>query len=55
KHVLNGDSIHAQHAAVAHFGLGSSNAVTAYEVRWPDGHVTRVDHPEIDRYHHVGE
>jgi hypothetical protein len=51
--VTCGDSIHAQHAPVLHFGLGSHDRVDAIEVRWPNGRVRRVEKPAIDRYHAI--
>ena len=51
--VVTGDSFMAQHPLVKHFGLGSRDAVRFVEVRWPNGQVTRLNQPAIDRYHSV--
>ncbi len=51
--IVTGDSIHAQNETVAHFGLGKREGVTAIEVRWPDGHSERIEHPAVDRYHRM--
>ena len=49
--IVTGDSFDSQHATSAHFGLGKSKSVEALEVRWPNGKVTRVKNPAIDKYH----
>lgn len=49
--IVTGDSFKAQHASVKHFGLGTHDAVESVEVRWPNGKVTRLSQPAIDRYH----
>lgn len=41
--IVSGDSFLAQHAPVAHFGLGKATAVTRVEVTWPNGETQRVD------------
>lgn len=51
--VVAGDSLYCQHAPRVHFGLGESTEVTAIEVRWPNGKVTRLDKPAADQYHLV--
>ncbi|MCH8047349.1 MAG: ASPIC/UnbV domain-containing protein, partial [Planctomycetes bacterium] len=52
--IITGESIHAQHAPVQHFGLGRTTRVEKIEVRWPNGGPLRViDNPAIDRYHTV--
>lgn len=51
--VVTGESFLAQHAFVRHFGLGDSERVAVLEVRWPDGAVTRLVSPAVDRYHTV--
>ncbi|MCA9199846.1 MAG: CRTAC1 family protein [Planctomycetales bacterium] len=51
--VVSGDSIHAQHPATVHFGLGEQNAVDSLEVIWPGGHTQRIENPAVDQYHQV--
>jgi hypothetical protein len=51
--VVAGDSYGAQHAPVAHFGLGAHERVDRIEVRWPDGTVHRLENPAINTYHNV--
>lgn len=41
--IVSGDSFLAQHAPVAHFGLGKANHVTTIEVTWPNGEIERHD------------
>ncbi len=49
--VITGDSWKAQHPTTLHFGLGKSKTINAIEVRWPNGKTTRLNTPEINRYH----
>ena len=49
--VVTGDSLNAQHSNTKLFGLGQASAVESVEVRWPNGKVTRLNNPAIDRYH----
>ena len=51
---VTGDAYLAQHAMTKHFGLGSQTSVDAIEVQWPNGTMTRLEHPEINTYHTVG-
>ena len=51
--IVTGDSLDAQHATTAHFGLGKTESVDAVQVQWPNGKTTRVENPAIDRYHVV--
>ena len=51
--VVTGDSFQAQHDMVAHFGLGSVQKVDWVQVRWPDGTVSRIETPAVDRTHVV--
>lgn len=37
--LVTGDSFLAQHAPVAHFGLGKAQSITSVEVTWPNGKV----------------
>jgi hypothetical protein len=49
--LLSGDSFSAQHPATLHFGLGKTSTVKAIKIRWPDGHITRLDNPRTGQYH----
>lgn len=49
--IVTGDSIHAQHATVCHFGLGEIATVERLEVRWSDGTVWHQSKPQVDTYH----
>ncbi|MDP7010846.1 MAG: FG-GAP-like repeat-containing protein [Verrucomicrobiota bacterium] len=49
--VVTGDSLNAQHSNNKLFGLGQAKAVEVLEIRWPNGKVTRLKNPAIDRYH----
>ncbi|MBI1899986.1 MAG: CRTAC1 family protein [Planctomycetia bacterium] len=51
--VVAGDSFQSQHAPVVHFGLGEESQVEELEVRWPDGAVSRLANPTVDRYHRI--
>jgi hypothetical protein len=51
--ITSGDSIHAQHASVAHFGLGTDQSVERIEIRLISGRVITLDRPAIDQYHRV--
>lgn len=53
REILAGDSIHAQHAPHAHFGLGELDEVDAIDVRWIDGHQVKLESPTTDQYHLV--
>ncbi|MDP7012218.1 MAG: FG-GAP-like repeat-containing protein [Verrucomicrobiota bacterium] len=49
--VVTGDSFKAQHSNIKLFGIGQAKGVEALEVRWPNGRMTRLENPAIDRYH----
>jgi len=51
--VVTGESFMAQHAPSKHFGLGLQQKVSFIEVRWPDGQITRLENPAVDRYHWI--
>jgi hypothetical protein len=51
--VVTGDSFNAQHANARHFGLGPRDAVEAIEVAWPNGEVTVVEAPAVNKWHDV--
>jgi hypothetical protein len=53
RRIVTGDSFLAQHANTVHFGLGEANRVERIEVRWPNGEVTLVEDPQVDRYHNI--
>ena len=48
--VVTGDSWKAQHGTSVHFGLGKAEAARL-EVIWPNGKVTRIDQPAVNKYH----
>jgi hypothetical protein len=48
---VNGDSFETQHAAIRHFGIGTSDTVDYIEVTWMDGSKRRIDDPAINQYH----
>lgn len=49
--IMAGETIHGQHATMAHFGLGGNGEADSIRVTWPDGRTTTLTNPEIDRYH----
>jgi hypothetical protein len=51
--VITGDSFMSQHPAAVHAGLGAVDAVEGIDIRWGDGQVTHLDHPQADRWHAV--
>ena len=51
--IVTGDSFLSQHSTTAHFGIGSNTSVEWLEVAWPDGHISRLSQPAIDRYHPI--
>jgi len=51
--IVTGESVLGQHPTTLHFGLGSSTAVESIEVRWPNGLIRTLQHPEIDRVHRI--
>jgi hypothetical protein len=53
RQIVTGDSYLGQHANTAHFGLGDAEQVDEVEVRWPNGKITLLKNPEVDRYHHI--
>lgn len=52
--IAAGTSFTSQHAAAAHFGLGTLKTVKAIEVQWLDGAKQRRENPTIDTYHLLG-
>ena len=53
RQIVTGDSYLAQHANTVHFGLGEAAQVDEVELRWPNGQITVIKNPEVDRYHNV--
>ena len=53
RHVVTGDSWRAQHSGQKHFGLGATKLIEAIEVRWPNGKVSRLKMPAINKYHTI--
>ena len=53
--IVAGDSLYSQHATTAHFGLGNVDAVERIEIQWTDGSRTRIERPQVDRYHVVDD
>lgn len=51
--IVSGDSFECQHPSSKLFGLGDTDQVDAIEVRWVNGVVTRLEHPEVDRYYYL--
>ena len=47
--VRSGGSYLSQSDLRAHFGLGTTAAVTSLEIRWPGGHVDRFTDVPVDR------
>jgi len=54
KCIVTGDSYYAQHPSTAHFGLGTIKEVGSIEVEWPNGQLSHIENPEVNRYHTVG-
>lgn len=48
-----GNVYSGQDSSQMHFGLGSSDSVEKIEIIWPDGEVTVMESPEIEKYHLV--
>lgn len=48
--VVTGDSWKAQHGTSIHFGLGKTEAARL-EVIWPNGKVSRIEQPAVNKYH----
>lgn len=55
REVRAGDSFLSRSDPRLHFGLGSATLADALEVRWPSGHVDRLEGVEIDRVIEVRE
>ncbi len=53
RHTVAGDSFRSQQPNLLQFGLGAADRVERVEIRWPDGTVTTMKHPAINRYHEL--
>ena len=53
--IVTGDSLYSQHATTVHFGLGEIDAVERMVISWSDGSTSRIERPEVDRYHVIEE
>jgi hypothetical protein len=53
--VVAASGFSAQNQRRLHYGLGTSQAVDRVIIRWPSGRTQTIDHPEVDRLHHVEE
>lgn len=51
RQVVTGDSHRSQHSGRVHFGLGGATVVDRVEIRWPDGRMTILDSPPVNRWH----
>jgi hypothetical protein len=45
----------AQNQHPLHFGLGLASTVDRVVIRWPSGTMQTIDHPAVDRRHHIKE
>lgn len=53
RQLVTGDSFRSQHSTTAHFGLGTADAVTRAEFRWPSGAKRIIENPKLNRYHSI--
>jgi hypothetical protein len=53
--VNGGSGFSAQNERRLHFGLGSSAQVDRVIIRWPSGLEQMIEHPGVDRIHHITE
>lgn len=53
RYLVAGDSYRSQHSTTAHFGLGNDCSVEKAEIHWPNGNISAIHDPEINRYHVV--
>jgi hypothetical protein len=51
RHTVAGDSFRSQQSSLLQFGLGAADRAERVEIRWPDGTVTTMKQPAINRYH----
>ncbi len=51
--LASGHSTLCQHSGRVHFGLGDAKEVEWLEVHWPGGRVSRLERPELGKYHDV--
>jgi hypothetical protein len=45
----------AQNQRRVHYGLGDATTVDRVVIRWPSGKQQTIEHPQVDRLHHVKE
>jgi enediyne biosynthesis protein E4 len=45
----------AQNQRRVHYGLGDATTVDRVVTRWPSGKQQTIEHPQVDRLHHVKE
>jgi hypothetical protein len=45
----------AQNQRRVHYGLGDATTVDRVVIRWPSGRQQTIEHPQVDRLHHVKE
>ena len=48
---VRGHSVWAQHSDRVHWGIGKADAVESLIVRWPNGQESKLDNPQVDKYH----
>jgi enediyne biosynthesis protein E4 len=53
--VTTASGFSAQNQRRLHYGLGDANAVDRVVIRWPSGQEQTIEHPAVDRLHHVKE
>ena len=53
RRITTGDSFSAQHAPIAHFGLGDADTLQQIEVRWANGKSNIITNPAVNRYYHL--
>lgn len=51
QHRVAGTSVWAQHPSSFHFGLNDATEAESLHVRWPNGAVSEIESPAINRYH----
>ncbi len=45
----------SQSSKTIHFGLGDRSRIDLVEIRWPSGHLQRIERPELNRLHEIQE
>ncbi|MBK1879188.1 CRTAC1 family protein [Pelagicoccus mobilis] len=51
--IINGESYEGQSSPTRHFGLGDSESIDYVQIDWLNGESTRIESPDINRYHEV--